>query len=200
MAPASGRESPVAWMIAGLLCVVAIAGVVYAMRDRRPDPVANMANSGNTSPILGQPAPDISGMSLKEQFARLNDRVMDAAQRRDSTTVFTFWPMALGAYQNLPPADRDIDTRYHMATLYLMLTQYPEVLALADTILIESPGNLFGYYLQGMVATFEGDSATARAAHARFRERYPAEIVKQQTEYLDHRPTLDQYYRQGADQ
>lgn len=156
-----------------------------------------MANVGNPAALSG-PAPDISNLTPREQFARLNDRVMQAAQINDTTTIFTFWPMALGAYQNLSDTERDVDARYHMATLYLMITQYPEVQALADTILQISPDNLLGFYLQGMLAEYQSDTLGMRTAQADFVKHYQAEIQKQRSEYLDHRPILDSYYREGG--
>jgi hypothetical protein len=123
---------------------------------------------------------------------------MSAADTSDTTTVITMWPMAAGAYDNLPEADRDVDARYHMATLHLLLTQYPPASALADTILAVSPNNLVGYYLKAIVAEQQGDSTTARSARAQFLKYYPAEIAKEQSEYLEHRPILDAYFRRDG--
>lgn len=183
------RSSRLPWLLAGLLTVIAITAVVYAAGARR-----GPAATGNPS-ATGTP-PDLSTMSPKEQFERLNDRVARAAEQGDSATAITFWPMAAGAYDNLPPADRDVDARFHMAWLHYLVGEYPATLALADTINSTSPGNLFGYYLRAAVAAAQGDSATARAQRAAFHDHFGAEIGKSgHPEYVDHRAMLDQYFQ-----
>jgi hypothetical protein len=193
-AAARPAEPRTPWIVAGTLSCVAIAAVVYAAGQRGAPSAPTMPNAGNaTGGLPAGPAPDISNMTPREQFARLNDRVMAAAESGDSTTVITFWPMAAGAYDNLLPGDRDVDARYHMATLHLLVGQFPPTLALADTILAESPGNLMGWYLRGVVAEFQGDSATMRAAREEFRKGFDAELAKGHDEYVHHADMLRQY-------
>jgi hypothetical protein len=182
--------------VAAVLCFVAIAAVVYSAGKRGGTAPPSMANAGNSTGVpqasLG-PAPDISNMTPREQFARLNDRVMAAAETGDSTTVINFWPMAAGAYENLLPGDRDIDARYHMATLHLLVGQFPPALALADTIMTESPENLMGWYVRGIVAEFQGDSALMRTARASYVRVFDAEMGKGNDEYVHHADMLRQY-------
>ncbi len=191
------------WIIAGLLSFITIAGVVYAAGARNRAAAPDMANSGNEaaggaqSALPAGPAPDISQMTPREQFTRLDDRIMKAAGTGDTTTVITFWPMAAGAYQNLPDSDRDADIRYHMATLHLLIGQFPQTLALADTILAQSPGDLLGYYLRAIVADFQADSTRAREARRQFNQHYDAEMAKSRPEYLDHAPMLKSF-RDGS--
>lgn len=191
-----GGTSPTPWLVAIALSVVASAGVIYAAIGRDGLPAGGGAPAAQPAPPaaggLG-PAPDISNLTPREQFARLNDRVMSAAEAGDTTTVITFWPMAYGAYQQLLPGDRDVDARYHMATLFLLVGQFPEVLALADTIFTEAPDNLMGWYLRALVAEFQGDSTRARDARAAFLRHYPAQIAEPRGEYLDHRDLLDAF-------
>ena len=185
------RPSRVPWAITGLLTVIAISAVVYATRGREQPP----ASDGAMSVSAGAP-PDLSKMTLKEQFDRLNDRVTRAAEQGDSATAVRFWPMAASAYDNLPPGDRDIDSRFHMAWLYFLVAEYPQTLALADTIMTAAPDNLFGYYLRAAVATAQGDSAKAGAERALFRAHFDAEIKKtDRPEYTDHRAMLDQFFK-----
>lgn len=192
--------SPTPWIIAGLLTVIAIATVVYASSKRGAQAAPSMANAGNAAvdapgaPVTGA-APDISNMTPREQFDRLHDRVVGAAERNDTTSVIRFWPMALGAYDQLPASDRDADARYHMAALHLLVGQFPAALALADTILTLSPNNLTGYYIRGLAAEFQADSGAARDARRAFRANFDTEIGKAQPEYTHHRPLLDQYLR-----
>ena len=179
-----------------MLCFAAIAGVVYSAGKRGEVAPPSMANAGNatgTAPAALGPAPDISNMTPREQFARLNDRVMAAAEAGDSTTVITFWPMAAGAYENLLPGDRDIDARYHMATLHLLVGQFPAALALADTIMTESPDNLLGWYVRGVIAEFQADTARLTSSRQAFTRAYPAEIATGRDEYVHHTDMLRQY-------
>lgn len=193
------REPRAPWIVAGVLCCVAIAAVVYAAGQRGTAAAPTMANAGNVGGTLdGRRAPPLDDMTPREQFARLNDRVMAAAEAGDSTTVINFWPMAAGAYDNLLPGDRDIDARYHMATLHLLVGQFPPTLALADTILAESPDNLMGWYLRGVVAEFQGDSAAMRTAQAEFRRLFDAELAKGHDEYVHHAEMLRQYQGGGT--
>jgi hypothetical protein len=200
-APAADRLSPVLlptprpswvpWAIAGVLTVIAITAIVYATRSREP----SLASDGATQVAVGTP-PDLSKMTLKEQFDRLNDRVTRAAEQGDSATAVRFWPMAASAYDNLPPGDRDVDARFHMAWLHFLVAEYPQALALADTIMTSAPDNLFAYYLRAAVASAQGDSAKANAERALFRAHFDAEIKKtDRQEYLDHRAMLDQFFK-----
>ena len=181
--PAAASRTP--WIVAGLVAVIAIAAVVYASRGREPASTAEAATP-----------PDLSQMTLKEQFDRLNDRVTRAAEQGDSTTVVNFWPMAATAYANLPPGDRDVDARFHMAWLHLIVAEYPQATALADTIMASSPDNLFGYYLRATIARAQGDSAAARSARTAFAAHFDAEVRKtDHQEYVDHRAMLDRFLK-----
>ncbi len=142
------------WIIAGVLVLVTVVAVLYAAVHRIGPSAPAMANAGNAG--SGQaasgapagfpsgPAPDISNMTPREQFDRLDARIMQAADKGDTATVVTFTPMALGAYANLPAADRDIDARYDAAMLEAQVGMLPEAKALADTILQLAPDNLLG--------------------------------------------------------
>lgn len=191
------REPRLPWVIAAVLSAVAVAAVVYAAGQRDEAAPPAMANVGNAagSAALG-PAPDISQLTPKEQFQRLNDRVVIAAENGDSTTVITFWPMAAGAYANLLPGDRDIDSRYHMATLYLMVGETDAALALADTILTESPDNLLGSYVRGIVAEYLRDSVALASARDAFLSAYDSEMAKDHEEYQHHADLLQSWRRQ----
>lgn len=190
-APAAGVQNPAPWIIAGVLTVVAIAAVIYAATDRTA-PVGPAM--GATAAAGGRgPAPDISNMTPREQFQRLSDRVTLASENGDTATVVNFTPMALGAYANLPPGDRDIDARYHAAMIQTQVGMFTEAAALADTILAESPNDLFGYFIQAIVADFQGTSAKAEAARADFRKHFDAEMAKQREDYEAHRTLLESF-------
>jgi hypothetical protein len=181
----SRRSGP--WLVAGLLTVVAITAVAYAARS--PGAVAPATGSGG-----GGVAPDISNMTPKEQFDRLIDRITTAGEQGDTATLAKFWPMASGAYQNLPPGDRDNDARFHMGWLRVLAGQYAEAGALADTIMSVAPNHLLGYYLRGGIAQARGDTAGVRTVTAAFRSHFDAEIAKTDvSEYVQHRAMLDKF-------
>jgi hypothetical protein len=199
MPAAAGSNTP--WFIAIGLSVVAAAGVIYSAVGRDGLPAGGGPPAAQAAPAGGGlgPAPDISGLTPREQFARLNDRVMAAAEAGDTSTVISFWPMAYGAYEQLLPGDRDIDARYHMATLYLIVGQFPQVLALTDTIMTEAPDNLMAWYLRALVHEYQEDGAKAREARDNFNRLFPTQIEQPRGEYIDHRDMLDAFRaRPGA--
>src|SRR5215208_1740663 len=109
--PASTSPHRAAWITAALLCLVLVGGIVYQVSSAAPRNAPDMANAGAVSArdelaggdyAGGSPpavrAPDISGMTPRERFDRLFNRIMQAAERGDSLEVRRFTPMALGAY------------------------------------------------------------------------------------------------------
>jgi hypothetical protein len=177
-----------AWLVAGALCLLLVGGIVYKVSSASPQPVApDMANAGVAS---GQ-APDISGMAPRERFDRLFNRIMQAAERGDSLQVAQFTPMALGAYQQLDT--RDIDARYHAAVIHLQVGDFRPAQALADTILTEAPGHLFGYVIRGTAARIQGDVGAEARAQREFLAHYQAEMAKKRVEYLEHGPVLEEF-------
>lgn len=201
MAGSGGSRTP--WMVAAILSIVAIGSVVYSARSRNEPTGADMANAGNaTAATTGEApaavrAPDISNMTPRERFTRLSDRIQTAIESRDSNQVFQFFPMAEGAFTQLPEADRDVDARYHMGMLWAQVGEFAKAKAQADSIMRAAPNNLFGHYMYAMLAEFQGDSTAARKARADFRANYDAEIKKARPEYKDHEPFLDTW-RKGA--
>ena len=155
-----------------------------------------MANAGAAgADRVPGPAPDISGMSPRERFDRLFNRIMQAAQRGDSAEVERFTPMALGAYEQLDI--RDVDARYHAAVLHLQAGDFTQAQALADSILAESPGHLFGYVIRGTAARFQGDRTALARAERDFLAHYQTETEAKRVEYLEHKPVLDEFKREA---
>lgn len=195
--PAAVRHSDrLAWVMAASLCILLVAGIAYRVASSATQPaVPDMANPGATTSESGRrlpgPAPDISGMSPRERFDRLFNRIMQAADRGDTAEVERFTPMALGAYDQLDT--RDIDARYHAAVLRLQAEDFVGARALADTILADSPGHLFGYVIRGTAARLQNDPRTLVQAQRDFLRHYPAEIAAKRVEYLEHQPVLDEF-------
>jgi hypothetical protein len=120
---------------------------------------------------------------------------MQAAERGDSVEVERFTPMALGAYQQLD--SRDVDARYHAAVLHLQVGDFGPALALADSILTESPGHLFGYLVRGTVARLQNNPAAQAQAERDFLAHYAQETAAKRVEYLEHQPALDEFKREA---
>ena len=193
-AAGGSRSDRVPWIIAAALVVVLVGTIVARVQRGAPGPaVPDMANSGAEG-ASGSPAgrpPDISQMSPRERFDRLFNRVVAAAERADTTEVLRFSPMALAAYEQLET--KDADARYHAGLVMLETGQVDEASALADTILAQSPGHLFGLQLRANVAERRGDSARARQARAEFVKRYDAELASGKAEYGEHRAALEAF-------
>ncbi len=189
-----------AWIFAGAMSLLLVGFIAYRVAADDPAPqVPAMTNAGAEGAAEGAApgaAPDISQMTPRERFDRLFNRIMTAAERQDSAEVQRFTPMALGAYAQL---DRyDPDARYHAAVLHLQAGDEAAALALADTILAESPGHLFGYVIRGTAARARNDQPALTRARRDFVARYPAESAAGRQEYLDHAPVLDEFKREAG--
>jgi hypothetical protein len=196
--PTAGASDRKAWLVAGTVCVLLVAGIAYQVSSDAPEPAAaDMANAGSSAGVTanGGPAPDISAMTPRERFDRLYNRIMQASERGDSAQVERFTPMALGAYAQLDSVD--VDARYHAAVLHLQIGDFPAARALGDTILAESPGHLFGFIVRGEVARFQGDSRTRAQAQRDFLAHYQAEMGAKRVEYLEHKPVVDEFKREA---
>jgi hypothetical protein len=172
--------------------MLSIALVLWAAANRGDGQAPGVTPAQTSAAPAGTP-PDLSTMTPREQFTRLNDRIMTAAQNSDSGTVIRFWPMAEQAYHNLLPGDLDVDARYHMATLHLLVGRIPEALALADTMMAESADNLLGWYLRSVVAEYQNDPAASRAAEEAFLRHYDTGMATGRQEYVDHADLLTDF-------
>ncbi len=193
---AVGRERT-AWIVAGAAVVVALLLMVWKIGGTRPA-VPDMGNAGNTDAARGPGAaspagraPDISGMSPRERFDRLYDRVVKAAEAGDSQTVAQFAPMALGAYELLDTVNAD--ARYHSAMIRLTVGDFPGALALADTIQAGAPGHLFADVVRGETADRQNDTALLSRSYRDFLDHYDRELRAGRIEYEEHRPILDDF-------
>jgi hypothetical protein len=190
------------------LCLVLVGAIAYKVSSGAPQAaVPDMANAGGASAQppgtapggesqLAGRAPDISGMTPRERFDRLFNRIMQAAERGDSLEVRRFTPMALGAYQQLEA--RDVDARYHAAVLYMGVGDFAPAYALADTILQESPGHLFGYIIRGTGADFQGDVKAGSQARRDFLAHYQSEMAAKRVEYLEHKPVIEEFRQEAV--
>jgi len=193
---AAGGSDRSAWIFAGALSLLLVGFIIYKVSADAPAPqVPAMANAGSAGGegAPGGPGapPDISQMTPRERFDRLFNRIMTAAEQRDSAQVQRFTPMALGAYAQLD--QYDADARYHAAVLHLQAGDPKAALALADTILAESPGHLFGYIIRGTAAEYTKDPAALARARRDFAGHFPAESASARPEYRDHAPVIEEF-------
>lgn len=158
-----------------------------------------MANTGASGPAASSGAPpDISQMTPRERFLRLQDRIMAATQQGDSATARRFAPMAIQAYGMLDSYDPDV--RYHAGAMHIQLGQYREALALADTIQAEAKDHLFGDLLRADAAQAKGDQALLRRSRRAFLDHYDGQMAAGRTEYQEHRALLDDFRSQAQEQ
>ncbi len=199
--PNAGASDRKAWLVAGTVCVLLVAGIAYKVSSDAPEAAApNMANVGSSAGVAANGGPagpvlDISAMTPRERFDRLYNRIMQASERGDSGEVERFTPMALGAYEQLDSVN--VDARYHAAVLHLQVGDFPAARALADTILAQSPAHLFGFIVRGEVAKFQDSSRTRAQAQRDFLAHYDAEMGAKRVEYLEHAPVVDEFKREA---
>jgi hypothetical protein len=179
------------WLIAAGALVGMLAAILFGL-SREPTRIAAAepeAEAGGTP--TGEAPPDISKMSPRERFNRLYNRVMQAAQSGDEATVARFTPMALMAYAQLDTIDGD--ARYHAALIRVHTGDVEAARALADTILTDRPGHLFGYIIQGTVARFQKDDKALDRAYRDFLKHYDPEMKAGRPEYGEHQRSLDDF-------
>jgi len=131
-------------------------------------------------------------MSPEERARRLFDRVMALAEAGKQDSVQFFFPMALGAYQQLPA--RDLDAHYDIGLLDLAAGVPAGALGQADTILRQVPTHLYGFVLRGQAYEMQTNRQGARRAYADFLKHETSERARQRPEYAEHASTLDAFH------
>jgi hypothetical protein len=131
-------------------------------------------------------------MSPEERARRLFDRVMALAEAGKQDSVQFFFPMALGAYQQLPA--RDLDAHYDIGLLDLAAGAPAGALGQADTILRQVPTHLYGFVLRGQAYAMQTNRQGARRAYADFLKHETSERARQRPEYAEHARTLDAFH------
>jgi hypothetical protein len=129
---------------AGLGVVALGIGLVLGLRGTREVPATD------PGPVLSGRAPDISGLSPRQRFDRLFDRVEGYAARGDTALMLQFADHALAAYTQLPEVDPE--ARYRAGLLHLRVGSYGAARALADSILAVDPNHRLGLELRAAAA------------------------------------------------
>lgn len=190
-----GGRARNAWIVAGVVVGLAALFGVWKLGGAGPT-VPDMGNAGNVrasggvAPISGR-APDISNMTPRQQFDRLFERILTAAEAGDSATVLRFAPMGLGAFAQLDSVN--LDARYHVAMIHLAIGDFGAARAQADTILNRAPGHLFGYMVRGEAADRQNQAEALNRAYRDFLDHFDSELRAGRIEYAEHRPSLDDF-------
>ena len=180
------------WLVAGLALAGLLAVLLVMLLKRSPSSAPSEIAAAPADAAAESP-PDISNMSPRERFNRLYNRIMTAAQSGDEATVTRFSPMALMAYAQLDTIDAD--ARYHVALLKVHTGDVKAAGALADTILAQTPGHLFGYVIRGTVARFQKDDKALARAYGDFLKRYDQEMKLGRPEYGEHQTPISEFRR-----
>lgn len=193
--PGSLGKGP--WIFAGILSVILVGWVILKVNggvEIAPPPAGQ--NAGANAPFAGGAGggpPDLSQMTGREAFLRLHDRIMSALEQGDTASAAQFTPMAIQAYGMLTPAERDLDIRYHAATLMIGANQLPAATALTDSLARENPGHLFVDMLRAGIAEGKRQPAAAKRAYQQFLADWDRQLATGRQEYVDHRPLLDAF-------
>lgn len=184
----AARPSLLPFALAGVAVVVAL--VVFLM-PKEPAAVAAINAPSAFTPTGPEPPPLLDGLSSRDRFDTLYNRVMRASERGDEGTVMTYAPQALEAYAALDQVDAD--ARYHAAMIRLHTGDPAGAAALADTISQGEPNHLFGFVLRGTVARWEGNEGLLAEQLAAFLRHYDAEMALGRVEYGHHGFILNQF-------
>ena len=160
-----------------------------------PERRARAAAAAPAGPVgaSGQAPPDISAMTPRQRFDRLYARALEASQSGDDAGAAQFMPMAMAAYGMLDTVDAD--ARYHAALLHLHAGNIAQARLLADTILAQDAGHLFGYLVRATAARWERDDSALRASYQDFLSHDAAESARGREEYDAHKATIDETRR-----
>lgn len=180
----AGRKGR-AWMVLAPGVVLIGALILGLTRQARHQAAATVPPRSQAAAVT---PPDISGLTPRQRFDRLYDRIMTAAEQGDGATMSQFTPMALAAYGQLDSIDTE--ARFRAALLALHTGQIPGALALADTILAQHPGDLLGYLVQANAARWQRNDAALQPIYREFLAHYDIEMKSGRPEYQAHGDAL----------
>jgi hypothetical protein len=175
-----GQNLP--WWIAGVTMFVLI--VVLGVRMVQPGPPGAPVATGTAGGTLAGPAPDISGMTPRQQADALFNRVMGAAERGDSTEARAFLPMAIAAHDRARPLDHD--GLYHLAVLNETAGNLDAAVGTAEEILAAEPNHVLALGVAAQASIELGKAAEAEGYYRRLLEAYPQEQQRPLPEYEGH--------------
>ncbi len=205
--PAKGAAAYLPWVLSGLALVAfAIALTMFiqgqtAVRvgDMPPTgalPVAERVNPDGT-PVSGGAAGagpggiDLGSMSPRQAADRLFDRVMREDEAGNEAQAQQFATMAIQAYGMVPPGQIDLDARFHLGLLNLVLDDPDASDREADLMLAVDSQHLLAFALKARAAGLRGDTAAQQAAYTMFLDALPAGLASGNPEYGMHDNMLE---------
>ena len=114
---------------------------------------------------------------------------MKESEAGNLENVRSFMPMAVAAYEMLPPLN--LDQRYDLGRIGQVGGDAALARAQADTILRAKPTHLLGLILWAEAARMEKNESRARDADAKLLAAEPAERSAGLKEYLLHKNDID---------
>jgi hypothetical protein len=113
------------------------------------------------------------------------DEAGDEAEARQFAT------MAVQAYGMLPPDEVDLDARFHLGLLHLVLDEVDAAEREADLILAVDPEHLLALAVKARAAESRGDEAARVATYETFLDVLPAGLASGKPEYEMHDRMLE---------
>jgi hypothetical protein len=190
-AAAGGAPARPAFLPFALTGVAVVVALVVLLIPKEPAAVAALNAPFAPTPTSTEVPPLLEGLSSRDRFDTLYNRVMRASERGDEGTALQYAPQALQAYAALDLVDAD--ARYHAAMIRLHTGDQAGAAALADTISQVEPTHLFGFVLRGTVARWQGNDGELSEQLAAFLRHYDAEMALQRVEYGHHGFILNQF-------
>lgn len=198
------------YMLVVALLLALVGTIVMTSRRAAAPPTVTGAASVATPPGVGLATPgaagldaapgsapvDLSTLTPVERFDRHFDRVMRADEGGDTSTVTTFAPMALAAFEMLDSPDAD--ARFHAGLIRIATGDFTGAAALAATIAAEQPTHLFGILLKGRIAEQQQNQTALAAARREFLAAYPAESAAERPEYPGHQVIIDRFLQESS--
>ena len=158
-------------------------------------PVAERVNPDGTpvtsAPNAGPGGVDLGSMSPRQAADRLFDRVMREDEAGNEAQAQQFATMAIQAYGMLPPAEIDLDARFHLGLLNLVLDDPDASDREADLMLAVDSQHLLAFALKARSAGLRGDTAAQQAAYTMFLDALPAGLTAGNPEYAMHDNMLE---------
>ena len=178
----------------GIALLAFIAFVVGQRFGDRQSPTASSTDATATAPVSGDRAvmpraPDISQLTPEQRAERLYERIMTEYEAGNITSVRTFMPMAVAAYELLAPLN--LDQRYDLGRIGEVGGDLALARAQADTMLRTRPTHLLGLILSARVARAEKNVARAKLLDAQLVAAESKEKTAALPEYLLHKNDID---------
>ncbi|MEJ2482459.1 MAG: zinc ribbon domain-containing protein [Gemmatimonadota bacterium] len=204
--PEKPRTAALPWVLSALALVAFAVAIAFFIRGQAAPRIGDMGMTGGLPEAEqgqamggaagGSGAPsggmaDLSQMTPRQAADRLFERAMREEDGGDTERAKFFANMAVQAYGQVPPAERDLDAQFHIGLLQLLQENVEAARAEAEAILAVRPDHLLGLALAAQVARAEGDDAAEADAYRRFLESLDSERASGLTEYQLHSTLID---------